>query len=348
MPRPLRVVIHGGMHKTGTTSLQRVLAAHRPLLDEHGIFYPGTVDDHGLMLAVQWKDWSPTPIVEAIAQAGRIGTHTLFLSGETVSVLTAEQMRRLADCFRGHEIVFVFCFRHWNDYLPSRWSQYSRRRDSQPFGDYIENISRADAAHIDWRYDLVLERSLALNEPRIVAISYPNAIACDGSALPTILRAGGFPENLVEKLTAAQDWLNPSPRWQDTEVTRLLNGLIADRLGLAQDALSRSIGGGSGCDEVFDLPLKWHVLRPAVRTKLYEVVDKAQIPTNFDVRALPSEHPAVLLETYRPYFINADTSAAILGNPAPTPLIHTNLRWQGVSGSCIGLGDMVAEDLALA
>lgn len=38
----MRAIIHGGMYRTGTTSLQAALTRHRPLLRRSGILYPGT------------------------------------------------------------------------------------------------------------------------------------------------------------------------------------------------------------------------------------------------------------------------------------------------------------------
>lgn len=38
----MRAIIHGGMYRTGTTSLQAALSGNRPLLQSAGILYPGT------------------------------------------------------------------------------------------------------------------------------------------------------------------------------------------------------------------------------------------------------------------------------------------------------------------
>lgn len=38
----MRAIIHGGLYRTGTTSLQAVLSHNRPLLRQAGILYPGT------------------------------------------------------------------------------------------------------------------------------------------------------------------------------------------------------------------------------------------------------------------------------------------------------------------
>src|SRR3954447_10177543 len=46
-PLPERsVLVHIGMHKTGTTAMQTLLAQQRPSLLEQGVVYPGTGEDH--------------------------------------------------------------------------------------------------------------------------------------------------------------------------------------------------------------------------------------------------------------------------------------------------------------
>ena len=42
----MRVIIHAGIHRTGTTSLQRCLAGNRAALAARGFCYPGTEVHH--------------------------------------------------------------------------------------------------------------------------------------------------------------------------------------------------------------------------------------------------------------------------------------------------------------
>ena len=55
---------------------------------------------------------------------------------------------------------FVVSFRHWVDYLPSRYAQNCMRRDSQTFDEYLAALQSCEG-HPDLRFDLVLDRMLA-------------------------------------------------------------------------------------------------------------------------------------------------------------------------------------------
>ena len=92
---PIRLAIHVGPHKTGSTSVQLTLAAARDELAERGVWYPKSVPDAAwpeqhadvwlLMLAGraeavwEWLD-------AARAEAGRRGCDTLLLSSENFHV----------------------------------------------------------------------------------------------------------------------------------------------------------------------------------------------------------------------------------------------------------------------
>ncbi len=61
--RRLEVFIHGGMHKTGTTSFQTFMDARRDELLAAGVFYPpGANAQHGLLLYSPRPDWNPAGV----------------------------------------------------------------------------------------------------------------------------------------------------------------------------------------------------------------------------------------------------------------------------------------------
>ncbi|ODN68824.1 hypothetical protein [Methylobrevis pamukkalensis] len=72
----MRIVIHGGQSKTGSTSIQEAFHAHAPLLLAHGILYP-TVDDEtpthkwmtpGLVPPVAWqREFGPRDDADNVA-----------------------------------------------------------------------------------------------------------------------------------------------------------------------------------------------------------------------------------------------------------------------------------------
>src|SRR5205085_1975236 len=109
------VVIHAGMHKTATKSLQMLLAAQRALLRAHGVCYPFTRFDHGSLFRAKHPDWDPSLCRDALDEAAESASETLVVSGEIVSTLSEQQLHRLVGAFRGADVTFVICMRPWAD-----------------------------------------------------------------------------------------------------------------------------------------------------------------------------------------------------------------------------------------
>ncbi|MCF3935745.1 hypothetical protein L1787_20320 [Acuticoccus sp. M5D2P5] len=83
-----RVLVHIGLPKAASTSLQATLAASRPAFGENGIAYPvlgggGTKDQRPLRGAIAGDPVDRAATVDGIAQCA--DAHTLILSGETLS-----------------------------------------------------------------------------------------------------------------------------------------------------------------------------------------------------------------------------------------------------------------------
>ncbi len=116
----LRVIIHPGLPKTGTTSIQEAFFKNRAaLLRDHGILYPGLDENHtqpilGLfredaLVNVRFAGMNEAGLaryktevrskVEAEIKAA--GWHTLLISGEGISTLKAEGWRAFVDWLQG-------------------------------------------------------------------------------------------------------------------------------------------------------------------------------------------------------------------------------------------------------
>ena len=173
-----RVVIHAGMHKTATKSLQMLLHAQRALLRAPGVCYPGTCFHHWSLLGATDPDWDPSSCRDALDEATESGAETLVVSHETVSTMSEEPLHRLVGAFRGSDVTFVICVRPWADFLPACWAQDCLRRDRQPFHAYLAALCAADG-HPALRFDLILDRMLATGAA-VRAVSYSNALTAPG------------------------------------------------------------------------------------------------------------------------------------------------------------------------
>lgn len=88
---PIRLAVHVGPHKTGSTSVQRAILAHHEQLVQAGVWYPPTLEtaefsgqhaDVALMLVRSGVEPALDWVLAARAEAERRTCDTLFLSSE--------------------------------------------------------------------------------------------------------------------------------------------------------------------------------------------------------------------------------------------------------------------------
>ena len=125
-----RIILHIGPPKTGTSSLQETLFAAQDELMTQGMAYPtlGRHDrmpraagHHGLPAVTQFGAPLPAPLLEWIGDlpAG----HSVVLSSEDFSHLSAEQVAHLAAQLPGAAVEVVYYARRWDRLLPSVWQE---------------------------------------------------------------------------------------------------------------------------------------------------------------------------------------------------------------------------------
>ena len=201
----MKVVIHGGMFKTGTTSLQQALNVRRNELELEGIVYPVTeIGQHSMILNVRNPLWDADLLHNMALSADDKHASMLLLSGEAVSALSQSQFNRLTACFDGWPVEYVFCFRHWSSYLPSRWIQNCLRRDSQTFEEYLLIAVDPALNHFDARFDLILTRAAESGAAAVRAVSWDLAVAQQQSANFEVLKAIGL-EDRIARMIAMQN-----------------------------------------------------------------------------------------------------------------------------------------------
>lgn len=148
----MAIYLHIGMQKTGTTSLQRLLASKRDELLSHGLSYPfGTaglgVDEgdahHFLAHAVKGRKTSYTPDIDfsrldehcaAISDMSREGD--VVLSSEDFSLLSPPQVATLAGLLPSGVKVVVY-FRRQDYWADSLYGQMVKIGAAKSFKDFI-------------------------------------------------------------------------------------------------------------------------------------------------------------------------------------------------------------------
>ena len=127
------VLLHVGLHKTGTTAMQTLLAANRPLLLEHGVVYPGDREEHhGLARAFTQRSFGrpgsirqpPPPEVWSEFVAGLAQeTRRVVISSEYLSVLADDAVARIVHDLGPERLHVLIGIRSLAASAASTWQQ---------------------------------------------------------------------------------------------------------------------------------------------------------------------------------------------------------------------------------
>ena len=253
----LKIFLHGGMHKTGTTSLQNLLASEREELLKWGICYPGIrTQHHNLIFNIRKPGWTPKLLLDQLDFAVQRSASSIIFSAEVLSVLSDTEIKQLRYYLGDHEIIFIFVIRHWCDYLPSRWAQNCKVRDSQTFRAYIANLRDRYQEHLDIRFDITLNKFRLNTDAQIKAISYSNSRKLNRSVVTEIFTAMEFPTELRKKLSVKERAINLRLSWLEIEQYRLLNDALSEHLGLNKNTLFQVLGEYRAGDVSYNLRSK--------------------------------------------------------------------------------------------
>ena len=144
----MKIILHIGTHKTGTTSIQYFCMDNRTFLAEHGIHWPEeklpkNSDQHSQLSQYiidgeqeKFKQY----IQRAVAGAKKDGQTTLFLSGEGFCRLTTEQVMALSRILSNHEVIILIGFRNIYDYVRSALTQRFERAENL---ESLQNIIKS-------------------------------------------------------------------------------------------------------------------------------------------------------------------------------------------------------------
>lgn len=134
----MRLVVHAGTHKTGTTSFQKILSISRQILADSGVMYPQINDwpQHSyLAWMLQSSDQQGPRLVlrQCIEQARAANCDTILISGEDfenhlVDIEAALRFEALVEGLGIQRLEWVFVVRDPVDYLHSLYSALSVHR----------------------------------------------------------------------------------------------------------------------------------------------------------------------------------------------------------------------------
>lgn len=139
----MKIILHIGVHKTGTSALQAFLARNAALLLERGVFYKPTTPEwpnHNPLAAAFMPgsiDDGPTRLATTLEEAeGK----TLLISSEMLCEPGVD-LDLLLSCLKGHEVRTIAYIRHPSDIVVSAFNEvvrhhgthWTRPLNDQPF-----------------------------------------------------------------------------------------------------------------------------------------------------------------------------------------------------------------------
>ncbi|MEM9012515.1 MAG: hypothetical protein AAGE18_14910 [Pseudomonadota bacterium] len=217
-----RLVLHIGMHKTGTSSIQRFLSRNRQLLAAFGIDYTTARGRDGrrlpkhndLFRAITAEKDHGAPDPDFGASAGRIAAlgarvarirGTVVVSAEGLSGPDPAFAQALAP-LTGLDVRVVVFLRRQDMWVESFYTQMIRNqevREHRSFADFLADP--ATRAQLDYA-GLLGRWGQVFGRERLAVVAF------DGREPPVaaFLRAAGLPEGLA-RLPHGRAWLNTMP-----------------------------------------------------------------------------------------------------------------------------------------
>jgi hypothetical protein len=240
------IFLHIGAMKTGTSYLQRLMAANRRAMADAGFRFPGrSWADHGLatrdVLAPTPGGGSPHPLQGSAWQ--RLAEEMLahqgagsVLSHEFLSFATAVQARRIVDSFPGRELRVILTVRDAAAVIPAQWQTNCRNGGRLPLGTFVRGIQRAlDGEPDAGRAARIFQRTQGL--PRMLDVWVPE-VGADHVHLVTVPPRGSPPDLLWHRFASVlgldpavgasgfdhvDTYINTSLGFASTELLRRVN-----------------------------------------------------------------------------------------------------------------------------
>lgn len=144
------VLLHIGVHKTGTTAIQAALADARPQLAARDVLYPGKRQaQHRAAMAIiertwGWKDRGGEVLdvsnFDRLAEQVTEHRKRVVVSSEFFCESTAETAKKVAADLGGGRVHVVVTLRNLGKLLPSSWQQYLKYGLTTGYVKWLRNV----------------------------------------------------------------------------------------------------------------------------------------------------------------------------------------------------------------
>jgi hypothetical protein len=140
----MKVILHIGVHKTGSTAIQRTLHRNSASLIKHGFFYGSVDPEHyhhhslaiGLRKGAENREWAITALGSQIDQAAAAHCNTCIISSEMF--LGHPDIPLIRETLSGHEVQVIAYLRRPDEIVASAHNELVRdpnRRWARAIGE---------------------------------------------------------------------------------------------------------------------------------------------------------------------------------------------------------------------
>jgi len=173
--KPGQILLHIGVHKTGTTAIQDALAHARPELSQWNVHYPGTAQAHRKVASsamnrrLGWQVGgapAPDPAVwENFVQRAKAFSGITVCSSEFFAESDDATAGQIIERIGVANVHVVITLRNLGKILPSAWQQILKSGYEHGYVHWLENVVLSDKkepkSEVFWarhRHDIVVER----------------------------------------------------------------------------------------------------------------------------------------------------------------------------------------------
>ena len=237
------VILHVGVHKTGTTALQAALADARPALRAAGVLYPGTAAaQHREAMSSLGYAWgwvgrdsttaSPKAFTDLASQV-RDWPGRVVLSSEFWCEANAEQASSVVEALGRQRVQVVITVRNLGEVLPSSWQQYLKYGMTTSYDEWLTDVLAPDSRRLTpsfWArqdHPAVLQRWVAAvgtDRVTVVVLDPTDRLV----AFRQIAQMAGIPTDVLTSRAALTS--NRSMTLAEAELLRAVNARVVDRL----------------------------------------------------------------------------------------------------------------------
>lgn len=238
--------VHIGLHKTGTSTIQRFFRLNAPLTERHGLVFPDLGFEsrtHGGVIEalrqIERGETAGEAVFEAIDRLADVEGRSYLLSTENFELMGRKRIELFAErVLRRHDVRVLAYVRDLTRLMPSIYAQRTKK------GRNLRDVDTFFAMTGDWKRFRLSEIITPWGEifgwDKVRVRTLDREVLAGGDLISDAVSALGLPSEVIADAPAAtRETFNASPPWEAVETLRAIYAAI-DAAELDWDRLGRN------------------------------------------------------------------------------------------------------------